>query len=54
MRVPVIVRVGHRNHAAVRNFTNFMFELDRRMVDMEVVRETLIHAAQNGLTLRGA
>lgn len=40
----------HGNHAAMRYLAFRMFELDRRVVDAEVVVEAVFHVAQNALT----
>ncbi len=42
----VLLGLRHWNHAAVRHFAHRVLELDRRMVDAEVVQQTLFHLAQ--------
>src|SRR5579872_214774 len=50
----VLVRVSaHRDYTAVGDFTDHILKLNRRVVNVKPGREDLLHAAQNGLALRG-
>src|ERR1700741_992365 len=52
-RVAMIMGMAHRNYASVRHFTDFMLELNSRVVDMEIVRHGFVHGLQDRLALRG-
>jgi hypothetical protein len=39
-----------RNHTAMGHFANYVFELNGRVVDAEIVQQTFLHVAQNALT----
>ncbi len=48
----VFCALAHRDHAAVRDFADGMLELDRRVVDAEVVEQPLFHIVQNAFADR--
>jgi hypothetical protein len=43
----LVLMVVHRDHAAMRDFTHHILELDGRVVDMEAVQQALLHVAQD-------
>ena len=46
--------MADRDHASVRDLANLVFELNRRVEDVELVGEALIEPLQDRLTFRGA
>ena len=48
----LLFTLPHWNHAAMRHFAHHVLELDRRMVDAEVVQQALLHVAQDALADR--
>lgn len=44
--------LAHRDHAAVRDFADGVFELDCGVIDAEVVVQALFHFAQDALAYR--
>ena len=51
--VVVGVGVGYGDDAAVGDFADFVLELNRRVVDVEVVGEALVEGTQDRFALRG-
>src|SRR5579863_2662462 len=50
MRVVVVpFALAHRNHASVRHFALHMLELNRGVIDMEAVVQTIFYVAQYAL-----
>src|ERR1700722_6640661 len=45
----LLFALAHRDHAAVRDFADYVLELDRGVVDVEVVVEAVFHVVQNAL-----
>ena len=45
--VMVLFALTHRDDAAVGHFADQVLELDRRVVDVEVVMQALLHVAQD-------
>jgi hypothetical protein len=46
------VPAAHRNYAAVRDVADHIFELDSRVVNVELIRQKLVHPAQDSFALR--
>jgi hypothetical protein len=52
MMMMMFFALAHRNHAPVRNFAHYVLELNRRVVNAEVMVQALFHIAQNALADR--
>ena len=48
----MMLLLAHGNNAAVGDFADFVFKLDRGVHDAEVVVQALFHVAQNSLAHR--
>ena len=48
----MLFALAHRNHASMRHFAFHVLELNRGVVDVEVVMQAFLHVAQNALADR--